>query len=155
MLTFLNETVVWWHWIVGGLVLVILELNVGTFLFLGLGLAAAIVGVMAYLFETTFLVELLTWTAFSILVLASWMRWFREPARISAGQSDQGLDVKGTVSEPIEPHRRGKVVLDAPVLGSTVWHASSGTSVPKGARVRIVEVHGQWIDVVPVEEKEK
>jgi len=37
MLAVLNETIVWWHWIVIGLVLLILEMNTGTFVMLGLG----------------------------------------------------------------------------------------------------------------------
>jgi membrane protein implicated in regulation of membrane protease activity len=150
LLTLLSETVLWWHWIVIGLILLAVEMGVGTFLFLGLGLAAAIVGVMDYLFATSFLVELLTWTAFSILVLASWVRWFKEPTMATTGQSDHGLDIEGTVSVAIEPHRRGKVIFDSPVLGNTLWHASSDTTIAKGERVRIVEVNGQLIDVTPV-----
>jgi membrane protein implicated in regulation of membrane protease activity len=61
-----------------------------------------------------------------------------------------GLDVEGTVSVAIEPHRRGKVIFDSPVLGNTVWHASSDTAIAKGSRVRIVEINGQLIDVTPV-----
>jgi membrane protein implicated in regulation of membrane protease activity len=150
LLTLLSETILWWHWIVIGLVLLIIEMNVGTFLFLGLGLAAAMVGVIDYLFHTTFLVELLTWTALSIFALAAWVKWFKEPAISTTGQSDHGLDVEGTVSVAIEPHRRGKVIFDSPVLGNSVWHASSDVSAAKGARVRIVEVNGQLIEVTPV-----
>jgi len=150
LLTLLSENVLWWHWIVIGLILLAVEMGMGTFLFLGLGLAAAIVGVMDYFLATSFLTELLTWTALSILALAAWVKWFKEPAMSTTGQSDHGLDVEGTVSVAIEPHRRGKVIFDSPVLGNTVWHASSDTAIAKGSRVRIVEVNGQLIDVTPV-----
>ena len=36
MIAVLNETIVWWHWIVLGFILLILEMNTGTFVMLGL-----------------------------------------------------------------------------------------------------------------------
>ena len=150
MLTLLSENVLWWHWVVIGAVLLIVEMNVGTFLFLGIGLAAAVVGGMDYFFHTTFLIEVLTWTALSIVSLAAWVRWFKEPKISTTGQSNHGLDVLGTVSEAIEPHRRGEVIFDTPVLGNTTWHATATEPIPKGARIRIVEVNGQLIEVTNV-----
>jgi len=149
VLTILSENILWWHWVVIGVVLLIIEMSVGTFLFLGIGLAAAVVGGMDYFFHTTFLVELLTWTGLSIAALAAWVTWFKEPTIATTGQSNHGLDVGGTVSVAIEPHQRGEVLFDTPVLGNTLWHASSEVSVPEGTRVRIVEVNGQLIEVTP------
>jgi membrane protein implicated in regulation of membrane protease activity len=143
---------VWWHWVIVGVVLILVEMSMGTFLFLGIGLAAMVVGGVDYAFHTSFLSELLTWTALSILALAAWVRWFKEPTIVTTGQSDHGLDTEGTVSVAIEPHRRGKVMFDTPVLGNTLWHASSGESIPKGTRVHIVEINGQLIEVTPIKE---
>ena len=54
MITFLNETVLWWHWIILGIVLLIAEITAGTFFMLGLGIAAIITGCIDLLFETSF-----------------------------------------------------------------------------------------------------
>ena len=147
MLIYLSEVVVWWHWVVLGLILLIVEMNVGTFLFLGLGLAAAVVGGVDYTMDLSFLQALLLWIVLSVAALAAWVRWFRERTVSTTGQSNHGLDTPGTVTEAIAPHRRGKVIFDTPVLGNTVWHATSAAELPEGTRVHIVEVNGQLIEV--------
>jgi membrane protein implicated in regulation of membrane protease activity len=48
MINFLNE-ILWWHWIVLGILLIILELAIGAYL--GLGTAAIVVGVLNLLIE--------------------------------------------------------------------------------------------------------
>ena len=147
MLIYLSEVVVWWHWVALGLILLIVEMNVGTFLFLGLGLAAAVVGGVDYAMDLSFLQALLLWIVLSVAALAAWVRWFRERTVSTTGQSNHGLDTPGTVTEAIAPHRRGKVIFDTPVLGNTVWHATAAAELPVGTRVRIVEVNGQLIEV--------
>ena len=147
MLIYLSEVVVWWHWVALGLILLIVEMNVGTFLFLGLGLAAAVVGGVDYAMDLSFLQALLLWIVLSVAALAAWVRWFRERTVSTTGQSNHGLDTPGTVTEAIASHRRGKVIFDTPVLGNTLWHATAAAELPEGTRVRIVEVNGQLIEV--------
>ena len=147
MLLYLSDVIVWWHWIVLGLVLLIVEMNSGTFLFLGLGIAAALVGVADYLLGIRFLYEVLLWIVLSVLAVAAWVRWFRGTTASTTGQSRHGFDTQGVVTAEIHPHRRGKVTFDAPVLGNTVWHATADEALPAGTRVRIAEVNGQLIKV--------
>ncbi len=147
MITFLNEFVLWWHWIIMGIILLIIEMSIGTFFILGLGIAAILVGVMAVLFETAFNIELLVWIILSLLAIAAWFKWFREPDKTDSGQSNYRLDTLGTVQEAIAPHNRGKVKFDTPVLGNTIWHATATTEIAKGSRVKIVQINGQLIEV--------
>ena len=150
MIAFLNETVLWWHWVIFGIVLLIIEMSTGTFFILGLGVAAIVVGLVDTLFGTSFTVELSIWMVLSILAIATWFKWFREPTVTDSGQSNYRLDTLGTVLEEIHPHARGKVVFDTPVLGNTSWHATSKVDLDKDTRVKIVEVNGQLIEVEPV-----
>jgi len=147
MLTFLSETIVWWHWIVAGLVLLIIEMNVGTFIFLGLGLAAVIVGVTDLFMDITFTTEIVLWTILSILALIAWKIWFKEQTISTIGQSNHSFDTQGTVTQEIHAHKRGKVLFDAPVLGNSSWHATAEEEILKGARVKITAVNGQIIEV--------
>ncbi len=150
MIEFLNETVLWWHWIVLGVVLLILEMNMGTFFMLGLGVAAILVGIIDTLFHTSFTVELSIWMVLSILAIVAWFKWFREPPITDSGQSNYRLDTLGVVMEDIQPHSRGKVTFDAPVLGNTSWHATAKVDIDKDTRVQIVQINGQLIEVEPV-----
>lgn len=147
MLAVLNETIVWWHWIVIGLVLLILEMNTGTFVMLGLGVAAIIVGILDITMSSTFTTEVMLWIVLSIVSIWAWKKWVKTPHVSNTGQSDHTLNTLGTVSEVIHPHQRGKVTFDTPLLGNTSWHATSAQKLEVGERIKIVEINGQLITV--------
>ena len=147
MIALLNETVLWWHWIVFGIILLILEMSTGTFFMLGLGVAAIVVGIIDTTLNTSFTVELSIWMVLSILAIMAWFKWFREPPLTDSGQSNYRLDTLGVVMEDIQPHSRGKVTFDTPVLGNTSWHAISKVDIDKDTRVKIVQINGQLIEV--------
>ena len=147
MIEFLNQTILWWHWIVIGLVLLILEMNTGTFVILGLGIAAILVGILDISLHLSFTSEVVTWTILSVLSLLAWKKWVKVEHVSNSGQSNYSLDTLGTVIEPIAPHSRGKVTFDTPILGNTSWTATSTQNIQTGARVKIVEIHGQLIEV--------
>lgn len=150
MIALLNESVLWWHWIIFGILLLIIEMGIGTFFVLGLGVAAIIVGVTDNLFQTTFTQELSLWMILSILAIAAWFKWLREPPVTESGQSNYRLDTLGVVIEDIQPHSRGKVTFDTPVLGNTTWHATAKVNITKNTRVKIVQINGQLIEVEPL-----
>ena len=150
MIEFLNETVLWWHWIVFGIILLIVDMSIGTFFILGLGVAAVMVGIIDVTIGTSFNVELTIWIVLSILAIAAWFKWFREPPITDSGQSNYRLDTLGIVIEEIQPHSRGKVTFDTPVLGNTSWHATAKVDISKDTRVEIVQVNGQLIEVKPI-----
>jgi len=150
LIEFLNETVLWWHWIVLGIALLILDMSLNTFFILGLGVAAIAVGILDVFMQTTFTAELSIWMILSILVIAAWFKWFRQNPVTESGQSNYRLDTLGTVIENIQPHSRGKVTFDTPVLGNTSWHATSKIDIDKNTRVKIVQINGQLIEVEPL-----
>ena len=150
MIEFLNENILWWHWIVFGIALLIWDMSMGTFFILGLGVAANIVGVIDIFVHTSFTMELIIWMILSILTIAAWFKWIREEPVTESGQSNYRLDTLGVVMEDIQPHSRGKVTFDTPVLGNTSWHAISKVDIDKGTRVKIVQINGQLIEVEPL-----
>ena len=149
MIEFLNETVLWWHWIILGITLLILEMGMGTFFMLGLGVAAILVGIIDSFVGTSFRVELFTWMLLCILFIIAWYKWLRSKPITNSGQSNYRLDTLGTVIEEIQPHSRGKVTFDTPVLGNTSWHATAKVAITKNSRIKIVEINGQLIEVEP------
>jgi membrane protein implicated in regulation of membrane protease activity len=122
----------------------------GTFFILGLGIAAIIVGVLDIVLDLSFTMELTIWMILSVLTIAAWFKWFREAPVTDSGQSNYRLDTLGVVMEDIQPHSRGKVKFDTPVLGNTHWHATSKIDIDKGTRVKIVQINGQLIEVEPI-----
>ena len=150
MIALLNESVLWWHWIIFGIILLILEMSTGTFFMLGLGVAAIVVGIIDATVGTSFTVELSIWVVLSILAIMAWFKWFRENPITDSGQSNYRLDTLGIVMEDIQPHSRGKVTFDTPVLGNSSWHATAKVDINKDTRVQIVQINGQLIEVEPV-----
>jgi membrane protein implicated in regulation of membrane protease activity len=149
---FLNQYVVWWHWVVLGLVFIITEMATGTFISLGLGVAAIIVGLVDLLAGMGVVYQLLLWIILSVAIIAALFKWFKSQPTVSeTGQSSYRFDTLGTVTQEIHPHNRGKVAFDTPVLGNTVWHATSDYDLPEGSRIKIVEVNGQLIEVAPLQ----
>ena len=149
MIEFLNETVLWWHWIILGITLLILEMGMGTFFMLGLGVAAILVGIVDSFIGTSFRAELFIWMLLCILFIIAWFKWLRAKPITNSGQSNYNLDTLGTVMEEIQPHSRGKVTFDTPVLGNTSWHATAKVAITKNSRIKIVEINGQLIEVEP------
>jgi len=148
MIEFLDHTVAWWFWIIAGLVLIILEISTGTFITLGLGIAALIVGLLDLIFPMGLIYQLSIWIILSIAIITLLFKWFKQQETVSdTGQSTYTFDTLGVVVEEIHPHSRGKVSFDTPVLGSTKWSATAEETLEVGTRIRIVEVNGQLIRV--------
>ena len=147
MFEMLNEIVLWWHWIVFGLVLLLIELMSGTFFVLTFAVAAVLVGIISFLMLISFNSELLLWIVLSFIGVSIWFKWLRDKKNPKSGQSNYRFDTKGVVIKEILPNKRGEVVFDIPVLGNTTWVATSDEDLGEGSRVKIVEVNGQLIKV--------
>ena len=150
MLEFLSTNLLWWHWIAFGLILLTLEMFSGTFLMLGLGTSAIIVGVIEVLFPMTLEIQLTIWLILSVVTIAWWFKYMRDNRVEQTGQSNYTLETKGTVTKTIEPNSRGEVKFDLPVLGNTTWVATSKEELPINTRVKIIKVKGQLIEVAPL-----
>jgi len=151
MLDFLANTLLWWHWIIFGLLLLIFEIFTGTFIMLGLGIGAAIVGVADLIFILSLNKELFIWSIFSIIMIIILFKYFKDNSpKDKSGQSDYAIGVKGVVEEPIDANGRGKVKFNTPILGNTIWHATAKEDIPILSKVKIVNVKGQLIEVEKV-----
>jgi len=147
MIEYLSTNLLWWHWIAFGIALLTLEIFSGTFMMLGLGVAAIIVGAIDVLFPLSVEMELMLWILLSILALALWFKYMKDNRVESTGQSNYALDTEGVVVKTISHNGRGEVKFDKPVLGNTTWFATSKEDINEGSRVSIVEVKGQLIEV--------
>jgi len=147
MIEFLSTELLWWHWIAFGILLVTTEIFIGTFVMLGLGVAALLVGATDMLFKLSVELELTLWLLLSLASIALWFKYLRTPIVDSSGQSNYTLDTLGVITKEIPHNGRGEVRFDTPVLGNTVWFATSKEPLEEGRRVSIVEVKGQLIEV--------
>lgn len=153
MVEFFTQYVSWWHWIVLGILFIILEMATGTFVVLGFGIAAVMVGVLDLIIPMNFLAQVAVWILLAIVIITISFKYFKAQATVSnTGQSNYGFDTLGTVTQTIAPHARGKVRFDTPVLGNSTWSATSDMELKINTRVIIKEVQGQLINVIPAQQ---
>jgi membrane protein implicated in regulation of membrane protease activity len=147
MLEFFINKLLWWHWIIFGLLLLIIEVFTGTFLLLGLAIGAIIVGFIGIILVLSLEMQLLLWSIISIIAIIMLFKYFKGHKRDSSGQSNYAIGIKGVVEEPIDANGRGKVKFNTPILGNTIWYATAKEDIPLLAQVQIVNVKGQLIEV--------
>lgn len=66
-------TLLYWHWIVLGLLLITTELFAPLFIMLWLGIAAVVVGVILGVSDIAFSAQLVIWATLSLLFLLMWI----------------------------------------------------------------------------------
>lgn len=141
----LLEQMIYWHWIVLGLVLLILEMLIPTNLvLLWMGISAVIVGLVAWTLPTGWKTEAVL---FGVLSIASFFAYHRfrkppatadEPTLNRRGESYVGRTF--TLLTPIV-NGVGKLRVD-----DSQWRIA-GPDLPEGSQVRVVKADGATLRV--------
>jgi membrane protein implicated in regulation of membrane protease activity len=144
---------VWWHWMVLGLGLGLMELFVFSFFIVWFGLGALLVGVALLVVPgMVFSTQILLWTAASVAMTVIWFKVLRnDGGKTRSGQADQVVGEIGILVRAVEPlgvaSVRGEVRFQKPILGSDVWPCLADEAIPAGERVRVLAVDGQLLKV--------
>jgi membrane protein implicated in regulation of membrane protease activity len=138
----------WWHWMVLGLLLGLAELAVPSFFIIWFGLGALLVGVILLLVPALgFIMQVLLWTLASVSMMVLWFKVFRNASRTRSGQADEVLGEIGVLTHAVEPFARGEVRFQKPLLGSDVWPCLADEAIAAGERVKVLAVDGQLLKV--------
>lgn len=139
----------WWHWIVGGIVLVLAELVIPSFFIVWFGLGALLVGLLALAFNLSLTAQLATWTLASLAMVGLWFRVFKQSfVKTRAGTAaGEAIGEIGLLVGAVAPFERGKVRFQRPVLGSDEWICLADTAIAAGDRVKVVAVEGSFLKV--------
>ena len=144
------QEITFWHWLIAGIALIILEMFAPSTIFVWLGIAASAVGVTLIAWpDMSWEVQAILFAALSVVSLLAGRRWSAqrpEPA------SDANLNRRGhsfigkeyTLEQAIE---RGSGRLH---LGDTWWRIE-GPDLPVGQKVKVVGVNGSSLQVEAVE----
>jgi membrane protein implicated in regulation of membrane protease activity len=143
-------TLIWWYWIVFGLLLVVAELAAaGGFYIIFFGIGAIVVGLLSLFgLAGPEWMQLLLFSALSLSALALFrgrlLHWFQsDPQRPLI---DTLVGEIGTASEDLQPSAVGKVE-----LRGTTWSARNDSGIPItfGTRIRVARVEGLLLHVKP------
>lgn len=144
-------TIEWWHWIVLGVALMLLELAAPAVFLIWFGLGAIVVGLLVAVVPSLApWAQLLLWTLCSVAALIVWTRVFKASVhRTRVGLSEgQFAGEIGLVTRPIRPFEKGQIRFQKPIMGAEVWEAISDQDLPAGERVRVLDVEGSLLRVV-------
>jgi membrane protein implicated in regulation of membrane protease activity len=142
--------ILWWHWVVLGIVLTLLELAVPSFFLVWFGLGALIVGGLAVFFPSIpFAFQILMWTASSLLFVWLWFKVFKPTMYKSRAGMARGslIGEVGLVTRDIRPYEKGQIRFQKPILGDEVWESVSDQEIRVGERVRVLDVEGNTLKV--------
>jgi hypothetical protein len=142
--------ILWWHWFVLGIVLMLLELAVPAFFLVWFGLGALIVGALVAVYSSApFALQVLAWTAFSLFFVWLWFKVFKPNIYKSRAGMARGslIGEVGLVTRDIRPYEKGKVRFQKPILGDEVWESVADEEIRVGQRVRVLEVEGNTLKV--------
>ena len=140
----------WWHWIVGGIVLILAELAIPSFFVIWFGLGALLVGLLALvLADLSLTAQVATWTAASLAMVFLWFRVFRPNAhktRVGMAEGEVIGEI-GLMVSAVAPFERGKVRFQRPLLGSEEWACLADAPIAAGERVKVVAVEGSFLKI--------
>lgn len=144
-------TIEWWHWTIGGIALVLLELAVPAFYVIWFGFGALLMSVVVLAAPSLSLpTQILLWMAASIGMTVLWFRVFRRSAhKTLIGTADGDvIGEAGLLVQAVAPFQRGKVRFQRPILGAEEWPCTAETDIPAGERVKVVSIEGSFVKVM-------
>ena len=142
--------ILWWHWIVLGIVLMLLELAVPAFFLIWFGAAAVVVGIAVAIFPAfPFAWQVITWTVCSLALVWFWFKVFKRGShKTRAGMSKGALVGEvGLVIRDMRPFEKGQIRFQKPLLGDEVWESIADEEIKVGERVKVLDVEGNILKV--------
>ncbi len=141
------ENILWWHWIVLGIILVLLELVVPSFTIFWFGLGALVTGLLvALLPEIPLKWQILVFSLSSIGFTFLWFRLFVPRKKMQSLLMDEKSAIGQTgiaASRALLPGQKGRVAFSVPVLGEESWSYQADEPIETGNRVRVVAILSQ------------
>jgi membrane protein implicated in regulation of membrane protease activity len=143
--------VLYWYWLVFGMLLIIAEIFIPSFTVFWFGLGAIIVALILWLLPDMSLSwQLFTWAIASIVFTFLWFKFFKPlmTDRTKAGISREAvIGESGQVIRIPEENRRGIVRFATPLLGADEWPFICEQAVASGDRVFVKDVSGNTLIV--------
>lgn len=139
----MDMQLLYWHWLVLGLFLIIAEIFIPSFTIMWFGLGAIVVGLVSLAIDMSFNWQVLLWTVSSV---AFTVLWFMVIKPKIADRNFEGLAKESAIGEsgkviklPTETSN-GRMRFTTAVLGCDEWAFSCDAEVSLGDRLHIKEI---------------
>lgn len=146
-------TVLWWYWLIFGMILVVGEMLVASFTLFWFGLAAFLVALILFIApESPLSLQIICWALGSIGFTFLWFKYFKPTMtdRTKAGISREAVTGEtGIVTRAPQDEIRGIVRFSMPLLGADEWEFICHDGCSIGDRVEVTDVSGNTLIVRP------
>ena len=127
----------YWHWLVIGMLLVVAEIFIPSFTVLWFGLGALVVGLVEMVAPMSMTTQILVWTVSSVLFAVGWFKVIK-PKMAAANQNKQSrqsaIGESGLVIKLPSESTLGTMRFSTPVLDCDEWQFSCDVPVELGDR---------------------
>ena len=141
----------YWHWLVIGMLLVVAEIFIPSFTVLWFGLGALVVGLVEMVAPMSMTTQILVWTVSSVLFAVGWFKAIK-PKMAAANQNKQSrqsaIGESGLVIKLPSESTLGTMRFSTPVLDRDEWQFRCDVEVELGDRLHIQEISDQTLVVV-------
>jgi inner membrane protein len=142
----------YWYWLVFGMVLIIAEIFIPSFTIFWFGLAAILVaGVLLMLPDMAISWQLFIWAIASCILTFLWFKFLKPlmADRTKAGISREAiLGETGQVIKIPEQENRGMARFTTPLLGADEWPFICDQDIVLGDRVTVKDISGNTLIVM-------
>ncbi|MES2579184.1 MAG: NfeD family protein [Pseudomonadota bacterium] len=142
-----------WIWGAIGLLLLAVEISVGTVYVLWFGISALCVALATWIFpDMPPAVQFAVFAALSIGALAIWRLNYKKTETHSRVGQAQGEEIgrTGTVIESVNPNQNGKISFVQGLMGSREWVAVANESIEVGSQAKVVAVEGNALRIIKI-----
>lgn len=141
-----NFQMLYWYWLVFGMILILLELAIPSFTIFWFGLGALAVGLLLLLVPGLSLtLQVLVWVIASAAFVLFWFKVLkpRMTDKTTSGIAREAvLGETAMVTRVPEGDRRGEIRFSVPMLGSDIWPFICDDEVAVGDRVAVRDISG-------------
>lgn len=142
-----------WVWGALGLILLSVEMAIGTFDILWFGVAALCVAITVWLFPNMpQSIQFIMFAIISLSSLAVWRLYYKKNETHSRTGQAQGPEIGrvGTVIETCGPNQNGKIRFGQGLMGAREWSAVSNELINTGTEAEVVAVEGNALRIKAV-----
>jgi membrane protein implicated in regulation of membrane protease activity len=139
----MDMQMLYWHWLVFGILLVIAEIFIPSFTIMWFGLGAILVGLVSLVVDMSFNWQVLLWTLSSVGFTLIWFMLIKPKL---ADRNQQGLASESAIGEAGQVIKlptdtsNGKMRFSTPILGYEEWEFYCDSDVTLGDRLHIKEI---------------
>lgn len=139
-----------WAWAILGIILLSIEMAIGTFDILWFGIAAICVAIALWLFPDMLpATQYIMFAALSLISLGIWRFHYKKTETHSRVGQAQGEEVGriGIVIAACGPNQNGKIRFAQGLMGDREWTAVSNETITENTEAEVVAVEGNALRI--------